>query len=151
MKLCKRCGATKSLEDFHKDKKSKDGRCFYCKECNKSKTRAYYAGLDKTAEKARGKSRAENGDYRNYQYLKKYGITLDEYNSLLEKQGGKCAICGITREECNDKRALPVDHDHETGHVRGILCHSCNRALGLFKDSPDVTAKATEYLIRNRT
>lgn len=146
MKLCKRCGATKSLEDFHKDKKSKDGHCFYCKECNKSKTRAYYAELDKTAEKQRGKQRSENGAYRDYQYQKKYGISLEEYNDLLEKQGGKCAICGITREECNDKRALPVDHDHETGHVRGILCHSCNRAIGLLKDSPENLRKAADYL-----
>ncbi len=148
MKLCKRCGATKPLEDFHKDKKSKDGHCFYCKECNKSKTRSYYASLDKTAEKARGKSRAEDGEYRNYQYMKKYGITLADYNELLEAQGGKCAICGITREECNDKRALPVDHDHETGQVRGILCHSCNRAIGLLKDSPKNLRQAADYLER---
>lgn len=151
MKLCKRCGATKQLEDFHKDKKSKDGHCFYCKECNKSKTRSYYAGLDKTAEKARGKKRSEDGAYRDYQYQKKYGITLEEYNLLLEKQGGKCAICGITREECNDKRALPVDHDHETGEVRGILCHSCNRAIGLFKDSPKNLRQAAYYLENRST
>lgn len=156
MKLCKRCGATKSLEDFHKDKKSKDGRCFYCKECNKSKTRAYYAGLDKTAEKQRGKSRAESGEYRDYQYKKKYGISLEEYNLLLKEQGGKCAICGITREECNDKRALPIDHDHaccpgviSCGKcVRGILCHSCNRGVGLLKDSPKNLRQAADYLER---
>jgi len=146
MKLCKRCGATKPPEDFHKDKKAKDGLCFYCKECNKKKTRDYYAGLDKTAEKVRGKSRAENGEYRNYQYMKKYGISLGEYNDLLEKQGGKCAICGITREECNTKRALPVDHDHETGEVRGILCDSCNRGIGLLKENPELLRKAAAYL-----
>jgi Recombination endonuclease VII len=151
MKLCKRCDATKPFDDFHKDRKAKDGLCFYCKECNKRKTRDYYASLDKTSEKTRGKSRTENGEYRNYQYMKKYGITLDEYNSLLEKQGGKCAICGITREECKDKRALPVDHNHETGHVRGILCHSCNRAVGLLKDSPTNLIQAAVYLIENRT
>ena len=155
MKHCKRCGADKPLSDFHKDSKAKDGHCFYCKECNKKKTRAHYAEhVDKDAEKARGKARSQNGDYRNYQYLKKYGITLDQYNDLLEKQGGKCAICGITREECNDKRALPVDHDHECCPgvvtcgkcVRGILCHSCNRGVGLLKDSPKNLIKAAEYL-----
>jgi len=154
MKHCKRCGADKPLEDFHKDKKAKDGLCFYCKECNKKKTRDYYAGLDKTAEKARNQQRVASGAHRDYQYKKKYGLSLEDYNLLLEKQGGKCVICGITREECNDKRALPVDHDHSCCPgvvtcgkcVRGILCHSCNRAVGLMRDNSERLRKAAAYL-----
>lgn len=78
----------------------------------------------------------------------KYGITEADYDLTLDRQGGGCAICG--RRECATKKALAVDHDHVTGKVRGILCGSCNRALGLMKDSPDLLAKAAEYLRRSR-
>lgn len=56
---------------------------------------------------------------------KKYNMTVDQYNSMLKSQNGKCAICGNTSE-----RALAVDHNHETGKVRGLLCLQCNVHLG---------------------
>jgi len=76
-----------------------------------------------------------------------YGLDFDEYNKLLEKQNGACAICGSLPPNTHKKR-LSIDHCHTTGRVRGLLCDSCNTALGLLKDSPDLMLKAISYLAR---
>lgn len=76
-----------------------------------------------------------------------YGISLEEYYKLIEYQGGGCAVCGRKQEP--DGRKLSIDHDHTTGKVRGILCYSCNKALGLFYDIPERLDKAAEYLRLN--
>lgn len=72
-----------------------------------------------------------------------YGMTPKDYEDMLEMQNNKCAVCGSERTA---KKRLVVDHDHTTGKVRKLLCDTCNRALGLFKDNPDVLQKASEYL-----
>ena len=82
-----------------------------------------------------------------------YGITLVEYNKILEKQQGICAICKenekiIDKRTGNPKR-LAVDHCHETNIVRGLLCQSCNTALGKFKDKPEIIERAANY-VRNK-
>lgn len=83
---------------------------------------------------------------RKQDLMEKYGITLEEYNSLLEKQDGGCAICG-NKESGNKKRkVLYVDHDHNTGKVRGLLCHYCNFGLGNFRDNTDYLKRAIAYL-----
>ncbi len=81
---------------------------------------------------------------RESRYKLKYGITLAEYESMFNAQHGMCAICKLPQE-----RLLVVDHDHNTGHVRGLLCHPCNVALGLFNDSTDRLLIAVDYLKRN--
>lgn len=84
-------------------------------------------------------------------YLQRtYGITLDDYEAMLEEQGGRCAICGSEgfTMAAHHKAKLVVDHCHKTGKVRGLLCHNCNRALGLFKDSRDSLMKAIDYIGR---
>lgn len=68
---------------------------------------------------------------REYHLKYKYDITLENYKKMFEEQGGVCAICGKTQTEF--KRAFDIDHDHETGKVRGLLCNSCNTALGTTK------------------
>jgi len=74
----------------------------------------------------------------------KYSLNLEQYNQLLEKQNDRCAIC---EEHMDDlEYALHVDHDHKTLSVRGLLCRTCNLALGLFKDSPLLLKKALRYL-----
>ena len=89
--------------------------------------------------------RANNPDRVKHTDLRrKFGITLDDYSSMLEKQNGVCAICG--NSEPYNGYSLAVDHDHGTGKVRGLLCSSCNRAIGLFKDSPELLQKAINYL-----
>ena len=71
-------------------------------------------------------------------------LTEDEYEAMLEAQGGVCAIC---KEKPKGSR-LSVDHVHGTDQVRGLLCNLCNPALGLFKDNPDRLKRAIEYLER---
>jgi len=87
-----------------------------------------YSGLEK-----------RDGIIRN-----QYGITLAQYNEMLEAQDYKCAICG--NEDEVEGRRLAIDHCHTTGKIRGLLCGKCNRGLGLFYDNTTALAKAIEYL-----
>jgi len=73
-----------------------------------------------------------------------YGITIEEYERLLASQGGGCAICG--RQPRRDV-SLHLDHDHESGQLRGILCFRCNNALGDFDDDPALLQQAVSYLL----
>ena len=87
-------------------------------------------------------------------YLKKnYGISYEDYMDLYNKHDGKCHICLQSgfRIDVNQKLDLAVDHCHTTGAVRGMLCHNCNRALGLFKDSTSSLKRAIDYLERATT
>jgi hypothetical protein len=78
---------------------------------------------------------------------KRYGITLKEYDNLLEQQGGKCAICEL---ENPFNRDFHIDHCHITKKVRGILCATCNTALGHAKDSPELLRKMADYIEQHR-
>ena len=73
---------------------------------------------------------------------RKYGLTIDEYNAMLEKQEKSCAICGGV----DPKKRLAVDHNHKTNEIRGLLCSHCNMGLGHFKDDLTLLAKAIQYL-----
>lgn len=73
---------------------------------------------------------------------KKYGISRDEFMQVLAEQEGKCWIC-------YDPDGIVIDHDHETGSFRGLLCPNCNTILGLAKDSPKVLQRAMEYLVKH--
>jgi len=74
-------------------------------------------------------------------------ITHEEYVALFNKQDGKCALCFTPAEELT--KSLAVDHSHTTGNIRGLLCGSCNQALGLFKDNIEVMKRALSYLDDN--
>lgn len=80
--------------------------------------------------------------------LKKYGVTQEEYDAMFAFQGGLCAICNRpeTVKHHGKLTMLAVDHDHETGLVRGLLCRGCNTSLGHFQESMDVLASAISYL-----
>jgi len=83
--------------------------------------------------------------------MRNYNLTLDDYLKMLEKQNNLCLICneeGFIMDKAKHKLKLVVDHNHETGVVRGLLCHNCNRGLGLFKDKVSVIQKAINYLER---
>jgi hypothetical protein len=75
---------------------------------------------------------------------RQYGITLNEYNEMLENQNYKCAICG--NEDEVEGRRLAIDHCHTSGKVRGLLCGKCNRGLGLFYDNVELLNNAILYL-----
>jgi hypothetical protein len=83
-----------------------------------------------------------------YRLKRKFGITLDAYNRLLEAQDGKCAICGAKPKDRPHHRKLAVDHDHKTKKIRGLLCFHCNTGLGNLRDDPELLLKAVEYLKR---
>lgn len=77
------------------------------------------------------------------QHLKRFGITLADEERMLAQQGGACAICRTAFEKTKAKH---VDHDHQTGRVRGLLCVRCNLGLGFFKDNEQRLLSAIEYL-----
>ena len=84
--------------------------------------------------------------------MAKYQLTVGEYEAILAAQGGGCAICGSAETYVNNRHgttfSLSVDHDHETGVIRGILCGACNRGVGYFRDRPSLLDAASKYLRR---
>ena len=77
--------------------------------------------------------------------IRRYGITLAERDQMILDQNGGCALCG---KNLNELSKINVDHDHDTGKIRGILCSSCNMGLGLLGDNLEALKKATDYLSR---
>ncbi len=106
------------------------------------------AGRVRAREKYRSLSGAEKRAVQEYNWAQslKHKFDLEEvdYMQMYANQSGKCAICGVEQEE--ETRRLAVDHDHETGKVRGLLCTACNKGLGHFKDSPYLLICAVVYL-----
>jgi len=79
---------------------------------------------------------------RALELRKRYGLTVEEYQTLLARQEEVCAIC----RTATDGKVLAVDHDHLTGQVRGLLCDRCNLLLGRVEDDPSLLRRAAEYL-----
>lgn len=135
-KRCSNCQNVLPTSEFHRSSVSAAGLSPLCKDCSKAYQREY-----------RRKRYAESQEYRDHcrfvYKLKKYGITREQYETQLALQGGVCAIC---RQPDTSKKGYHVDHDHETGVVRGILCTTCNSGLGHFKDDPTILAAAIDYL-----
>lgn len=134
-KVCRRCDTEKTVEDFFRNKARADGYQTYCKPC--------------TLEYNRDRHRAPKvaAAHRRRLLVRKYGITQDDFDRILESQGGGCAICGA--KTSNDGRSLHVDHDHKTGAIRSILCYSCNSAAGKLRDDPDLAMRLALYLERH--
>lgn len=146
MKVCCVCKEQKELSEFYNYKTAKDGKMYRCKVCDNIARSA--------SRKSAGAEMTRRG-YRRRVLSANFGMTLEDYDSLLEKQGGCCAICGTTNphgegSEATHLKNMAVDHCHNTGKVRGLLCNTCNRALGLFRDSRDVLEKALTYLENHR-
>lgn len=80
------------------------------------------------------------------QRQKRYGLSQEDYDTLLRKQDFKCAICGSADSGRKDSDIFAVDHDHQTGHIRGLLCGPCNVGLGMMRDDPARLDKAKAYL-----
>ena len=139
-KICRKCRQDLPLSRFYADKSRKDGRAGMCKGCDDIKGGVYRASkAGKRSEKRK--------------YLKKtYNITLEQYGEMWHSQGGVCAICGKTETTKNQHgmRQLSVDHDHETGKVRGLLCSNCNSMLGFVYDNPATLVEAARYLMQHQ-
>jgi hypothetical protein len=131
--VCKRCGIEKPITEYYKTSDRKAGHKTICKECIKA---------DPLTEDKKTYMRNYSKDY----HLKvNYGLSREDYNSMLKNQNNCCAICGVHETETKMGK-LYVDHNHSTGKVRGLLCHNCNASLGLMKESIDSLAAAISYL-----
>ena len=89
-------------------------------------------------------------DQRWGRKIRQFSVTPADYDARLKAQGGVCAICGLEETQAM-KKHLNIDHDHETGLNRGLLCNSCNVGLGHFQDSEILLRLAIAYLRRSRT
>ena len=153
IKKCNKCGEEKMAHpDFFPIAKNKNGSWrpgAVCRKCESAYTvqRCKDVQQHKKPHVIAYKKEYDKKNFNKHKngYLKKmHGITLDEFNEMLKSQDGKCAICGDLSKE--DERHFAVDHNHETGENRGILCHKCNMAVGLFKDDPALFQSAITYL-----
>jgi len=130
MKECISCKQLKTSDEyyFRKDNNKYKNECKPC--------------IVKRSKKNRSPSASE---YDRERHLKvTYNMSLEDYDRLLKKQGGGCAICHTTTPV--GKGRYHVDHDHDTGKVRGLLCATCNQGIGLLKDSSAVCIAAASYL-----
>ena len=154
LKKCLSCNKNLTLNEFHKDKSRKDGHRERCKECRCKLPKVVYkncvaCGDEITITNASAKQRKYCSDNCQRVHLK-YGICKYKHEYLLIKSNYKCNICN-KKEVVIDKRTgklyqLAIDHCHKTGKVRGVLCISCNTALGGFKDDINLLKKAIKYL-----
>ena len=139
MKKCGKCGVLKNKDNFYPAKNTRDGLYAWCKEC--------YLGY----AKSRPKRKRSSEDSRRYNLMSCYGLTPEEYDALLAKQGGTCATCD---KRPDGTKNFHVDHDHSCcpgnktcgSCVRGVLCSQCNKALGLINDSIEILDKMKVYL-----
>jgi len=141
MIFCSYCKTEKSQEDFYKDYRRKAGIRIECKQCTKRK---YIEFKTKYPEIYKAHVKRSNRKHARSNHLKyTYGITKDQYNSLLQLQNELCAIC---QQKETIHKYLLVDHDHLTNKIRGLLCSNCNVALGRFKYNTEVIMMAIKYL-----
>ena len=137
-KTCKDCGETRNISEFRKASRCKYGKQSYCKPCESIRKAAHYQA-NKVHYRAMHRKR----------HLKtQYGITPQEYDEILARQGGGCAICQ-RRVGSGRWPRLHVDHDHTTGRVRGLLCAICNTQLGIIENEQKRN-KLMEYLNAER-
>ncbi len=119
------------------------GKWYYRPTCTTCKGRQDSARYKRYREKMKQEDPEGWKLKRRREQLKRYyGMTLEEYQDKLKQQGGGCAICG----RMEGLRDMPVDHCHKQGHIRGILCHWCNKGLGQFFDNPENLRKAANYI-----
>lgn len=142
LKTCPRCKETKSLTEFYRNKRTKDGLQSRCIPCHK----AMQPYTEERKRKCREHYQArKETTIRDYKLRRDFGITLTDYQRMYALQRGRCAICATTPEE---GKRLFVDHDHSTGKVRGLLCHHCNSLLGYARDDVTNLINSIRYLQR---
>lgn len=127
LKLCTKCTRSfpKTSKFYYRNRTTKDGFDSWCKECKKE--------YDKFL----------------YQY-KRYNITKEDYENMMEEQNGKCLICGRKFDKIYFPQNTHIDHDHRTGKVRGLLCNNCNVILGNAFDNSLILINAIKYLQENK-
>ena len=131
-RVCTTCGVEYPLtpEFFIREKRRGLGLRPQCKSCNREYHRKY-----------------QTEHYAKKRSAKNAGISVAEYDKILDEQNGRCAICGTLP---SGKKSFAIDHDHETGKIRGLLCTRCNPMLGFAQDSREILLKAVEYLLKHQ-
>lgn len=149
VKRCGRCKEDRPVSAFFKNRSQIDGLNGYCIPCAYAYKKEW-ALKNPAAHSATKKRWYEKGRERIliYQRKKTYDVSNDRFQEMLKNQNGLCAIC--LKEEQVKRRQLSVDHDHETGKIRELLCNNCNNGLGRFKDSLETLIRATEYLRKHK-
>lgn len=143
-KTCTNCNLTKSLDDFSfRDKKNNKLRS----RCRNCESKSYYSFREQYPDRLKASWNIASKRYYDSLPMERrkvrgYGITIDDYNNMIDSQNGVCLIC-------NKPNKLVIDHNHTTGKVRGLLCHYCNLGIGYFKDNTDNLNRAIEYLNNN--
>lgn len=136
--VCKSCGKENRRYATRDNGKGKRYYNLVCSTCKSAERRRQIRAIKDPLYIANMREQQ-----RKYRLKRKFGLTVEEYDELLVIQGGVCAIC----KKPNPKDTfMPVDHDHKTGSVRGILCDTCNQAIGLFYDDTELMKNAIEYL-----
>ena len=107
----------------------------FCKICRRASHRRHYKT---NPQRAVLKNRKRT--------MRLYGLTIEKYDKILEKQNSVCSICS---GRCVSGKRLSVDHNHLTGAIRGLLCQKCNQGIGLFNDKPPLLIAAANYLDRH--
>lgn len=158
-KTCSMCGAAKLAENFHSAPTARDGLQSRCKPCQKALHDAYRKDNPEKMASAHANWAARNRDHLNkrhrewhqknrdrsadYGAKKLYRLPFGAYATMLDAQGGMCAICG---SRPNGKRRFHIDHCHATDAIRGLLCSSCNLLIGHAKESAGLLGAAIDYL-----
>lgn len=138
-KKCSHCETVKPADEMGSKIANKKKRILHsvCIDCRSKQTKESRARQDPEKRKR---------NQRDQMLKWKYGIGLDDYYRMLDEQGGTCKLCSATEPDCLNKR-LHVDHCHDTGKVRGLLCYRCNTSIErIDKLGPDWAAKAIAYL-----
>lgn len=154
LRTCRKCEEEKPLSEFTKNRTLPSGRTNECKKCTNVYARKRREENPEVAQKIRdagARWRAANPDADKQKYLmRRFNITIQEYRDLLEAQNGVCAICGepesVVRRAKSGQEMLAVDHCHETGKIRGLLCFKCNTGIGALGDSVEGLERALAYL-----
>ena len=148
MKTCSKCKVSLPVSEFYKARINKNGSICYqgrCKKC--ANTAALLSVQNMTPEKRKARYK-KNRDtlgkdyFKNYKLTYQYGINLDIFNEMYKEQNGQCYICF----KAFSGKEVKVDHNHETGKVRKLLCHNCNTSLGLLNENPDLFYRCANYL-----
>lgn len=150
-KLCSKCKQEKPVELFHKNPALKSGLRSNCKECIKrylqtnadliKKKKKIYCNNNK--DKIRDYYKKNAKKIREHYLKKTYSISFEQLRQMFLSQEGRCAICS---KVFNKRKDVHVDHNHNTGEVRGLLCSSCNRGIGYLRDDSSILLKAASYL-----
>lgn len=148
VQYCPGCKEEKLWSNFNKcNSKYPFKLCTYCKLCDSRRKSAA------SKKKYLSLNDAEKKIYNKRKGLRRFKLTLEEYEIILKQQNFCCAICknkeDIIHDKTKDIRKLSVDHDHRSKKIRGLLCSRCNSAIGLFKESIEIMEAAILYLKTN--